>query len=55
MFKNFMQNFNRCNKIGRFINVYNRIKYFLLFDYGWYDEIWNNIKNLISEKKWYYR
>ena len=37
------------DKIDGFINVHNRIKYLLLFNYGWCDKICNNIKDLISE------
>ena len=38
------------DKIDGLIKVHNRNKYLVLFDYGWCDEVCNNIKYLISEK-----
>ena len=38
------------DKIEGFLKVHNRIRYLVLFDYGWCDEICNNIKYLTSEK-----
>ena len=38
------------DKIEAFLKVHNRIRYLVLFDYGWCDEICNNIKYLTSEK-----
>ena len=38
------------DKIDEFIKVHNRIRYLVLFDCGWCNEICNNIKYLISEK-----
>ena len=40
----------RLDKIDRFNKVHIRITYLVLFDYGWCDEIYNNIKYLVSEK-----
>ena len=40
----------RLDKIDRFNKVNIRIRYLVLFDYGWCDEIYNNIKYLVSEK-----
>ena len=42
------------DKIDVFIKIYDRIRYLVLFCYL-YDEICNNIKYLVREKKWYYR
>ena len=38
-----MQNFNRCK-------IMDGIKYLVLFDYWWCDEIYDSIKYLINEK-----
>ena len=38
------------DEIDGFVKFHNRIRYLVLFDYGWCDEICNNIKYLISEK-----
>ena len=38
------------DKINGFIKVHNRIRYLVIFGFGWCDEICNNIKHLISEK-----
>ena len=40
----------RLDKIDRFNKVNIRIRYLVFFDYGWCDEIYNNIKYLVSEK-----
>ena len=40
----------RLDKIDGFIKIYDGIRYLVLFDYGWCDQICNRIKYLISEK-----
>ena len=40
----------KFDKIDRFIKIYDGIRYLILFGYWWYDEIFDNIKVLISEK-----
>ena len=40
----------RLDKIDRLNKVNIRNRYLVLFDYGWCDEIYNNIKYLVSEK-----
>ena len=40
----------RLDKIDGFIKIYDGIRYLVLFDYGWSDQICNRIKYLISEK-----
>ena len=40
----------RIYKIDRFIKVYDEIRYLVIFDYCLYDEIYNMIRYLISEK-----
>ena len=53
----FIQNFNgwktisfRLDKIDGFIKIHDRIRYLILFNYGWFDKICDRIKYLISEK-----
>ena len=45
----------RFDKIDGFIKIHDRIRYLVLFDYGYCDEICDKIKYLLREKKWYYR
>ena len=45
----------RYNEIDWFTIIQNRIRYLVLFDYGWFNKICDKIKYLISKKKWYYR
>ena len=46
----------RFDKIDGFIRVCGgEFRYLVLFDHGLFDEICDQIKYLISEKKWYYR
>ena len=40
----------RFNKIDGFIKIYDGIRYLVLFDHGWCDEICDRIKYLRSEK-----
>ena len=40
----------RYNKIDGFIKIYNRIRYLVLFDSGWFDKICDRNKYFISEK-----
>ena len=40
----------RFDEIDGFIKIYDRIRYLVLFDYGWCDKIYDRIKYLISEK-----
>ena len=40
----------KYNKIDGFIKIYNRIRYLVLFDSGWFDKICDRNKYLISEK-----
>ena len=40
----------RYNKIDGFIKIYNRIRYLVLFDCGWFDIICDRNKYLTSEK-----
>ena len=40
----------RLDKIDGFIKIYDGIRYLVLFDYGWCDQICSRIKYLISEK-----
>ena len=45
----------RFNKGNRFIKIFDKIRYFVLYDYERYNEIYGRIKYLISKKMWYYR
>ena len=38
------------NKIDEFIKTQNGFRYLVLFDYGWFDKIFDAIKYLISDK-----
>ena len=40
----------RYDEIGAFIKIQDRIRYLVLFDYGWFDKICDKIKYLISKK-----
>ena len=40
----------KYDQIDRFIKIYDRVRYLVLFDYGWFDKICGMIKYLISEK-----
>ena len=40
----------RLNKIDAFIEIYDGIRYLVAFDYKQYDEIYNKIRYIISEK-----
>ena len=40
----------RFGKIYRIFKIYDRLKYLVLYDYGWRDKACNRIKYLISEK-----
>ena len=40
----------RFDEIDGFIKTHVRIRYLVLFDYEWFDKIFNRIKYLISEK-----
>ena len=40
----------RFEKINRSIKIHDKIRYFVLFDYSYCDEICDKIKHLISEK-----
>ena len=40
----------RFDKIDGFIKTYNGFRCLVLFDYGWFDKICDNIKYLVSEK-----
>ena len=40
----------RSYKLDGFIKIYGKIRYLVLFDCGWFDKIYNNIKHLISKK-----
>ena len=42
------------NEVDSFTKINDGIRYLVLFSYL-YDEIYNRIKYLISEKRWYYR
>ena len=41
---------NRFDKIDRFIKIHGKIRYFVLFNYSYCDEICDKIKYLISKK-----
>ena len=45
----------RYNKRNGFIKIHNGIRYLILFDCGWFEEICERIKYFISEKKWHCR
>ena len=38
------------DKIDAFVKIYDGIGYLVLFNQGWYDEIFDRIRYLISEK-----
>ena len=40
----------RFDKIDGYIKIHDRIRYLVLFGHGWYDEICDRIKYLISKK-----
>ena len=40
----------RFNEIDRFIKIYDGVKCWVLFDYGWFDKICDRIKYLTSKK-----
>ena len=40
----------KFDKIDGFIKIQDRIRYLVLFNYGWFDKIYNRIKYHISEK-----
>ena len=40
----------RCDKVDGFIKIQDRIRYLVLFDYGRFEKIHDNMKYLISEK-----
>ena len=40
----------KFDKIDGFIKIQDRIRYLVLFNYGWFDKICNRIKYHISEK-----
>ena len=40
-------------KLDEFIKIYVTITYLVLFAFGRYDAVYNGIKYLKSEKKWY--
>ena len=40
----------RFGEIDGFTKIYHEIRYLVLFNHGWYDEIYDRIKYLISEK-----
>ena len=40
----------RFDKINGFIKIHDRIIYLVLFDYGWFDKLFDTIKYLITEK-----
>ena len=40
----------RFDKINGFIKIHDRIRYLILFDYGWFDRICNKSKYLINQK-----
>ena len=44
----------RFNKLEGFIKIYDETRYFVLFGLEKYDAIYDKIRYLISEKKWYY-
>ena len=44
----------RFDKIDGFVRVYNGTRYLVLFSSENYDPIYNRIRYLITEKKWYY-
>ena len=44
----------RFNKIDGFVRVYNGTRYLVLFSSENYDPIYNRIRYLITQKKWYY-
>ena len=45
----------RFDKIDGFFKSHDEIRYLVLFDYGWFDKIYDKIKYITSEKKLYYR
>ena len=45
----------RFNKIDGFIKTCDGIRYLVILNHSWSDKIWDSLKYLISEKKWYYR
>ena len=38
------------DRIDAFVKIYDGIRYLVLFNQGWYDEIFDRIRYLISEK-----
>ena len=42
----------RFDKIDGFIKIYDGIRYLVLFDFVWYDEIYNRIKYFLGEKSY---
>ena len=45
----------RFDKIDGFIKIYDGIRYLVLLDHSWFDQVFNGIKYPTSEKKWYCR
>ena len=45
----------RFNKVNGFIKTFDKIRYFVLYNYERYNEIYGRTKYLISKKMWYYR
>ena len=43
------------DNMDAFIKIHQKFRYLVLFDYGWFDKMFDKIKHLISEKEWYYR
>ena len=41
------------DKLDRLIKIHRKIRYLVLFDYGWFGKICDTIKYFISKKKWY--
>ena len=39
----------RLNKIHGFIKIHHKIRYLVLFNYGWFDKLCDKIKQLISK------
>ena len=40
----------RFNKIDGFIKIHHKIRYLVLFNYGWFDKICDKIKYFIKKK-----
>ena len=45
----------RFNKVNGFIKTFDKMRYFVLYDYERYNEIYGRTKYLISKKMWYDR